>query len=228
MPPQPLPPVPGVVRIDHTFNAGSDANALVRCHAFYTGGPPEAADCNSIAASLSALYSSELKALCSANNELNNLKVLDLSSDLGYSGQDATPVTGTRTGTNIPAGSALLVNYGIRRHYRGGKPRSYWPFFVSLDLVGAGAWQSASVTAAQSAFDAWLAGVPGITSGTTELQYLCSVSYFQGYNAATITPSGRAKNQSKLRSGGPVVDPITSVAVNPKPGSQRRRNLHSA
>jgi hypothetical protein len=222
----PLPTAAHALRADHSFNAGADTNVLVRLHLGYTGDPPSSADALTLATGILGAYAAALRPLCSPNNELKSVTVTDLSTNTPGEATYPSATPGTRAlHPNVPAGSALLLNHKIARKYRGGKPRSYWPFFDANDLVGAGEWSSAAVEAAQIAFNSWVTALTGLTAGTTVISGLCNVSYFSGYSAATIEPSGRAKNHTKLRVGGPVVDAVTSVVVSSRVGSQRRRNV---
>jgi hypothetical protein len=221
----PLPNVPNGLRVDLDWSAGLDTTALTRLHFIYSGSAPATADCAAFALDFTNSFTAHLASLCSGNNNLEQVVVTDIASNTGAQGQHAGPFVGTRAGSNLTGATAVLMNHQIARRYRGGKPRSYLPFFVSADLVGAGGWQSTAVAAMNTGWAAFIAAVIPATSGSTTIEALANVSYYQGYNAATITPSGRAKNHPKLR-GAPLVDLITGSTCNNKPASQRRRNQH--
>lgn len=221
-----LPPVPQVLQVLLHQGIGSDEEAITKLHFKYTGGPPDNAALNAVASDITSLYTSHLAALAPTNGGLLGVTVTDLTSSTSAQGSDATLVNGTRTGGDLSSATAVLVNYGIARRYRGGKPRSYFPFFTATDMSAVTAWVSGSVTAAQTGVSAFLTAIEALTSGSTALGSQVNVSYFEGFTTFT-TPSGRVKNLSKVRTT-PVVDSIVSVSVNPKPASQRRRNLHSS
>ena len=54
-----------------------------------------------------------------------------------------------------------------------------------------------------------------------------NVSYYEGFEVVTDLRTGRSRDVPQLRPGGPAVDKITGFSINPKLGSQRRRNLHA-
>jgi hypothetical protein len=57
------------------------------------------------------------------------------------------------------------------------------------------------------------------------MHQLVSVSYYEGFTSVTNPITGRTKDVSKLRTGGPVVDVVSAIIVANGPKSQRRRNL---
>lgn len=220
-----LPFVANVIKITFTFAVGDDTNAQCRFYWGYTGGPPSATDCATLAGSIRAAFNAQLKSQLFTSSSLTSTKVLDLSSATGAQGVDTTSISGTRAGTGLPAGVCTIINLGIARRYRGGKPRIYLPFGVAGDLATLGHWTPAFVTGNAAAWVAFQGAVTGLTSGSTVLTTQKNVSYFQGYNAPVTLPSGRVKQTAKVRSSVPTPDTVTGVSMNNKPGSQRRRNL---
>lgn len=202
-----LPPAGDVVRIDVGLEVGTDAHAINRFHWAYSGSHPDPADCESIGNQVATAWNAHLRAFMTENSAQSTVDVVDLSSLLGAGGLIVNNAVGTRAGASIPAASAVLVNHKISRRYRGGKPRSYLPLFVASDLNGPSGWLSASVTALQTAYDAWAAEISGFTAGSTLLGSQVAVSYFLN-NALRATP---------------LVEPITASVVNGAPASQRRR-----
>jgi len=221
-----LPVVPNVIRHDLGLTCNSDTQGLVRLHWTYTGGAPTSADCAALASALAGQYSAHCAALMSADSGLNTTTVIDLSSLSGGNAIVNTPVAGTRGAAVLPGATASLINYTIARRYRGGKPRSYFPWGVQGDLATGTQWSAGYITAVNAAYAAFLAGCIGLTSGTTVLAHQCSVSYYAGYTLGPAAPGGFRKKIPTLRGGGPVVDVISAGTLNSKPGSQRRRNLH--
>ena len=53
-----------------------------------------------------------------------------------------------------------------------------------------------------------------------------NISFYEGFTVVTDARTGRSRNVSQRRPDGPTVDVITGFSINPKLGSQRRRNLH--
>lgn len=222
-----LPPVPSTIKVIYNLGIGTDTNAIVREYFGYSGSAPTAAQCITLAGVIRTAWGNNLKALVSANTNLISTTVIDLSSASGASGVDTTGITGTRTGTSLPAGVAVLVNKKVSRRYRGGKPRSYWPFFTNTDISSPSAWLAASVNSAQTAVNAFYTAVIGAVVGSGAITQESNVSFYNGFTVVTNPVTGRTRNVPKLRAGGPLVDTVTSNVVNSLPASQRRRNLHS-
>lgn len=216
-----LPPVANCLKYDVHFSAGLDTRAMSRLHFTYTGSAPSGADCVSLAGSARAAWNTNIKSLCSVNNELIFVTVTDIASNTGAAGTDTTAVPGTRAGSNLQGATAALFNHTISRRYRGGKPRTYLPLGVAGDTVGAGAWQSAFQTAANTGIAAFIAAIKASSSGSTVISNFVSVSYYSGFTNKT-GPTGRSKARSTPRAT-PLVDVINGSVLNPIPGTQRRR-----
>lgn len=220
----PLPVVPNVLRVDLEYSVGEDTAIITRLHWSYTGGPPSVVDAETLAGDIISAHNTDLKSLLFTGNELIGVRVTDLSSS---SGADATiPATqaGSRTGSFLPAGACTLANYHISRRYRGGKPRSYFPFGVQGDMQDGQRWTSGYQTSATSGVVAFFAAVSLLTSGSTTLSEPVNVSYYSGFTVVTSPTTGRARNVAKLRTT-PVVDVINTETVAPKIAYQRRRSV---
>lgn len=207
----PLPPAGPVVRVDLNIEPGGDANALCRLHFSYTGGPPSTSDLNSLATTIRGAFNTNLKAFFDTSTALEHVQVVDLSSSTGAGGIDTTAVTGTRAGSLLPGGSAVLINHRIARRYRGGKPRTYLPAFTASDVTNRQGWLSASVTALQTGWNNFIAAINGVTVGSTVISGFVNVSYYSA-KALRTTPH---------------IDAITASVVSFNPASQRRRNRSS-
>ena len=217
-----LPSVPNVLRADLQFSIPSAGVIHTRFMFRYSGGPPNSTDATNLAADI---YSpaAAMASFWDAETGLEGVEVTDLSSPSGGQGVHAQATVGTRAGGELTGGTAVLVNYLIARRYRGGKPRSYLPWFTSSDLANRDAWVSGSLTALDSALSTFFAAVIGLNSGTTTIEDHVNVSYYEGFTVVTNPVTGRARNVPKVRTT-PEVDVITSFAVSPRPASQRRRN----
>lgn len=221
-----LPDQPNVLRIDHDFSIGSDASALVRWHYTYSGGAPSDANCVSLAASIYAAWVTACIALLGDDNYIDGVRVTDLTSPTSGQGVHTASTVGTRSGDPLPAGAAVLVNMPIGRRYRGGKPRSYWPFFTGSDLASPQTWLSGSVTAVAGALEAYDGALESLTAGTTDLAALVSISYYEGFTIRPTPPIAgvRAKNIPTPRSVAIAPDVILALNVSGRVASQRRRN----
>jgi hypothetical protein len=218
-----LPPVPATLRIDTEFAVGTDALVIARSFWAYSGSAPNSTTCLALATTIHGYGAAEFPPVMDSNVALNATRVTDLASP---SGGDATYTAfhaGTRGSSLLPGGTTFLVNYKLGRKYRGGKPRNYFPFGTAADLTSPQAWSGSLVSAVQSAVGTWAATVAATASGGTTITQQVNVSYYSGFTPFT-TPSGRVKNISTLRPGGPLVNPITAIVANGVPSSQRRRN----
>lgn len=219
-----LPPVANCLKVLLKYGYGADIDVLNILHFEYTGSAPTATDCAALAGDVSTAWSGHLAAFMSNSQLLESVDVRDLASSSGADGQSATTHSGSRAGGNLAPGTAVLVNHHIARRYRGGKPRSYLPFFVTTDLQAAGLWSGTSTAALLTAWEAFIAAIVGASSGSTTVSVHCNVSYYQGF---TNVPYGSPQKYRRVPTvrGTPVVDAITAYTINPAPASQRRRNL---
>jgi hypothetical protein len=217
-----LPAVPNVLQVKFRHTLGSDLDCLVRLFFSYTGTAPSNSVCATLASDFGGAWNSHLKALCSADVTLNDMTVTDLTSATAGKGQTTESIVGTRSGTAFSANTAVLVNYGIARRYRGGRPRSYWPFFVDSDLGDPQTWVGGSVTAAQTAYDAFITACDAISESGTVIANHVNVSYYHGFAESTNPITGRTRDIPTPRASA-IIDTITSSNVSEKPASQRRR-----
>jgi len=222
-----LPPVPNVIRVILDWDYSADTSVSTKHYFEYAGTSPNGATCLAIATAIYNGAVTDLIPLCSTAIALTGCRVTDLSSS---SGGDATYVhstAGSRSGSAFPATIAALVNLSISRRYRGGKPRKYYPFGSVGDEASSVAWSGTFATAVNAGRAAWVAVVSAISSSGTTVGAECNVSYYEGFMAAENPVTGRWRNIPKQRTT-PVVDTVTSAALNLKYGSQRRRALHSS
>lgn len=220
----PLPAVPNVLKHTDSYLLGSATrSADTIMHWTYSGSAPSAANCASLAAAWQTEYAAQLKFLMNDNNALETTTFLDLASNTGHQGQSSSPVTGTLTGAVLPASVCVVVQHQIARRYRGGKPRTYFPWGDGGKQNGVDSWAGSFITLITTNFAAAVAAFVGSVAGATTITALASVSYYQGFTVVTSPTTGRSRNVPKLRSGGPVVDAVVNNVPNTKYGTQRRR-----
>lgn len=217
-----LAPVPGVVRVTLGWEAGTDLTIGTNLHFRYTGGPPSEADAASLAATLSAAVVTDLLPVLGNTNDMSGVRVTDLHSLSGGDATYAHTSGGGLAGGSLPVGVCALVNYKIARRYRGGKPRSYFPFGTDASLENERQWSAGFAAAVNAAIAAFWASANGATAGTTVLSTPCNVSYFTG-STAYVTSGGKTKYRPTPRPDGPVVDDITAAGLNTIISSQRKR-----
>lgn len=218
-----LPAVPGVLKLRHIYADGADYSLTNNLHFAYTGGPPSSADCTAIATAAHAAWASHLRSHLNTGSYLATTYVQDLASLSGADGLYEAITNGSGSSEVMPAGVAVLINHKIARRYRGGKPRSYLPFFGANDNSEDGLWLGTSISALQSDWNAYIAAIKAITAGATVISRFVNVSYYAGSVGSVIDSGKRGKTTLTLRAA-PVVDEIISSLVNQHPSSQRRRN----
>lgn len=224
----PLPFVAHALRADILWTDDADLDVLTRLHFAYAGDAPSAADCESIAANLWTAMETNPLDMAGPNTSLRGVDVIDLSGESAATGTHLDTSPGRSIGAGVlPAGVCALVNYQIARRYRGGKPRSYLPFGTGANIDTNGRWTSGFKTTLEANLDLFFAAAALITAGTTDLGGPISIGYYSGYDTPRPRSNGHLYYPPKPRTV-PKVDPITGWTLNPKPGSQRRRNLHSS
>lgn len=217
-----LPPVPNVVSIEFLWEVGTDLNITSKLPFLYSGDPPDIAGIADISDAAAAAWEAHLQSLMSTSNVLASVQATDLAAGDGLRHITDVGLNGTRSGSALTQTVCALVNHKLTARYRGGKPRSYFPWGTTTDLANPGAWDSTFITAVNSQFAAFIASMIGVPFDTTTLVNHSAISYYQGVYPPVTLPSGRVKQAAKPRTT-PVVYPIIESVLNPKLGTQRRR-----
>jgi hypothetical protein len=216
-----LPPVPQVLRVRYGFFVGTDHVAACREYFLYTGAAPSAPDLVTLAAAIGASAVTNFVPLMQADTTIETVTITDLTSPVAAEGFALVDVNGTRAGGELPADAALLQSLEILRRYRGGHPRTYWPFGTDTDILSRQQWEGAFVAACVAGFAAhfatWSVELPAGMASVTPV----NVSYYEGFTVHTGT-TGRARNVSTPRVA-PVIDVVVSSIVRPNIASIRRR-----
>jgi len=222
----PVPPDhPNVIRTRTLFELGSDLNAQCRMHFAYTGTAPDDASCASLATSAYASAVTNLVPLLGTESSLHGVEFTDLTSPSSGTGEHIANTTGTRSGSDTPAGAAVLMNIQISRRYRGGKPRVYWPLGTASDIDTPTNWLSGSVSAFLAGIAQYIDDIIALTHTGTSMGSLVNISNYSGFNTVGPDLEGRFKYPPKLRTSAIAPDVFTGITINPRIGSQRRRNL---
>lgn len=218
MPPRPA--VTGVFQQTLHWAIGGDLTAIVRRFYLYAGAVSPA-DATTLATAVNTAQAAQLRSVTTSANTFLGTTITDLGSSSGAEVFVSTSSAGTRAGSALPGSACAVEQAHIARRYRGGHPRTYWPFGTGNDNSSAQLWIPASLTAfatARAAFDtAWKASVPAGIGAVTDV----SVSWYSGFTNVTL-PSGRATSKPTYRAT-PVVDGILSRSFRSTIGSQRRR-----
>lgn len=209
-----LPVVAGVIKftVEGTCDGGGTwVNVL---HWSYTGTAPTGATLNSFCSSLLTAWGTQFAPLMDSTRTITTVTAVDLASTSGAAGSASDTLPGTRTGTLLPASTAVVVSKLIARRYRGGHPRSYLSLGVTDDLTNAASWTSGLTVATDGAYIAVSTAMAALAVGGTNLDLEACVSY---YDTATVpAPPHRRVT--------PLVEPVTGINVRTKIGTQRKRN----
>ena len=216
-----LPAVPNVIRVTVKQSYGDDVDILNRCYFSWSGSTTQVS-LGLMATGLAAAWHAHIALYQYTGLNLVSVECVDLTSDSAPLAYYEPGTSGQNAGTNLPAGSAAVLQFEINRRYRGGKPKMF------LSGINAGQMQTPQTLTAAAIADfitGWLAFVLAALvtwGGLTTLVSQVNVSYYEGFTN-TVGPTGRARVKPTLRMV-PVVDLIVGVNVNPSIASQRRRN----
>jgi len=200
-----LPNVPDVVRVVFSGTYGDTKWANI-FHLKVDGGPGDATELSALLTALEPIYDTRLLNLCSVNAICTQSEARDLSSDTGASAlHSGLTLAGTNSSTNLTAQASCCISWKIARHYRGGHPRTYLPGMGASSLADFNTWSSSFVTSAAAGAAGFITDIRAI--GTLDLVHLVCVHY----------------RKDGLQLEEPLVDEITSSAVNNRVDTQRRR-----
>jgi hypothetical protein len=221
----PALPSPGAVQLlKYIFaSTGGGPIAHVRTYWSYTGGPPAVSDQVDFGNGVMIDANTNLKGLMHPDWTLDGVEVTDLSSATGAVGVSThAAIQGTSsTGAALPEETAVCVRYSLTRRYRGGHPKSFWPFGTQGDLDTPLVWGSTFLGEVNTDVAAHETALAMFTSGTTDFSKHVNVSYYEGFTVHTGT-TGRARNVQTARSS-PVVDQLGAPEALAAVSQQRRR-----
>jgi hypothetical protein len=216
----PLPASPCVrVKLDYLNTDSSEASS--RFYLSYSGSAPTGADCIALATAVALSWHDNLAGAVAPDYSLVEVDVLDIATDTGLSGQWTGSDPGLNTGTALPAQSAMNVEFGIARRYRGGKPRMFLPPGITGNQADAGHWNSTFVGVVTSAVEVFFSSIGSDTIGAMGTLAHVNLSYYKGFTNVTNS-SGRTRAAPKYQYPA-AVDPITGYSAKALIGSQRRR-----
>src|SRR5215469_6520186 len=220
-----LPSVNKTLQVVEKYLVGA-APAITKWYLNYTGTDPTLTELATLGVGAVAAWAGNLQAMTPPAVEHTGVEITNLTSPTAGQVTEPDSTSGSRTGGDISADACAIVQHRVGRRYRGGHCRSYLPAGTETDLASPDTWTSAFQTALANAWDGYVDSVIAVGwSGSGTLEQ-CNVSYFQGFHVVTNPTTGRALNVPLVRAV-PVIDLIVSDTVNPKLGSQRRRNQQS-
>lgn len=222
------PPDPDVscVRCHLIYDIGSEGEGGNRFYLSYSGSTPTTANLNTLASDIAAQWETHIAPLCNTANALEEVDVLDITTDLGNSGTWTGSNDGSRSGSGLPCQITTNVGFEIARRYRGGKPRIYLPAPVVGDEIDAGHWSTTFVTAANTGVAAFFTALEGLSIGSIGTLQHINLSYYDGFVNVTNS-SGRTRAAPKYRTVAKS-DPVTGYKTSPVMSSQRRRRTSTS
>lgn len=222
----PYPSVANVLKVSFVHALGDTIDAMTHMYFPYSGTAPTEADLNTWATALAGYWLSYVMEYMTEHCFSTEINVKDLTSDTAAEGGWAGSNAGTG-GTSYPAaGTALVMKTPIARRYRGGHPRMYFPGVDTSFYLNDATWDSTIISAFPTELGNFVAAAIGHPWSGGTISDPVNVSYFEGFTNV-LYPSGRYHAVPKFREAGPITDAILGYVVNPKFGSQRRRNVQS-
>lgn len=210
-----LPSVPNVVKVVIS-STRSDSPVENILHVHYSGAVPDAA---TLSTWLSTIVEPATATLFEAEGSTDlsgvSIEAIDLSSAMGASASVTFTAVGVRTGEFTPSSACVVSSWEIIRRYRGGHPRTYWPFGTAGTYAATSSklWDTGFIADVTLAVNIWTNLMTTATIGATVFDDLVNVSYID--KATNPIPPYRRTV--------PVVDTIVSHVEKQRICSQRRR-----
>jgi hypothetical protein len=217
-----LPSVDHMLKCKLEWAIGEDNSALNGLYIAWANTTPSSTALDSLASQINTCIEHHMASFHLPEIQLLGVNLLDLSSDEGAEGHAAGYGSGTGGGPFLGANTCTLVNYGLNVHYRGGKPRSYFPFGSGENLLNPQTWKPEYVSKCSEAWYDTLVELNGLAASGTTLTGLRCVSYYKKGEWIPDPVTGRPRYIPQ-RKEPPETYEIGSVTVNVRPGSQRRR-----
>jgi hypothetical protein len=208
--------------VDLSVNTDSSIPAGSRFFLSYTGSPPNGTDLGILATAVMTSWGAHWKQIVVASEALIGVICTDLSSDTGAVGSWSGSLSGTASGTPLPASAAIMVGHRQPRRYRGGQPRTYMRGGVEEDLSGHNQWSPSQISSWQTNWGDFIADIEATSGMSITIQDIVLVSFYTGFNTVGPDAEGRYRYPPKKRDS-PLVNNITGSYVAAKVGSQRRR-----
>ena len=108
-------------------------------------GAPTLADLDTLAAEILTNFSDNFVTQLHPDWTITGAQLLYSDGSTILEGTATAAVTGTFGGTKLPRSTCVVSHYQIEDYYRGGKPRTYWPFWVASQMASSTTWNGAAV-----------------------------------------------------------------------------------
>lgn len=219
----PTPPPVAAVRARLDLKNADGFLAGSRLFFSYAGSAPTAANCTTLATDIGSQWATHIMVSLTTEWSLYEVDVLDLGSSSGASGQDTTIHAGASSPPTVQTQTAMNVEFNIARRYRGGKPRIYIPGLQASDLADDAHWSSATLTAINTNFAAFIAAIEALSIGAMGALQHVNISFFHGKNTSSPPWRGPGYKYPPAYRATPLVDNISGYSAKAVVGSQKRR-----
>jgi hypothetical protein len=216
-----LAPVPGVVKLHYGMTVGGDTTTGFHLYWSYGPTPPSEANLQTLVGAVFGSYGTYLAPHAHLDTILTSVTATDLSDPSGAIAVFNGSTPGGLGGDTLPASLSMLVNFKVKRRYRGGKPRVYVPTGAGGDLATPQTWSSTFLTAWTTSWGDHLGIIQSTINGFGTGASLVNVSYYLG-GEWKQDQNGNYHRVPTPRAI-PHVDTIVSNAPSSVVGQQRRR-----
>jgi hypothetical protein len=165
-------------------------------------------DVQAAANGVRAAYVAQFQSFMSTQATIGNCVAQDLSSDVGAFAVATGATAGTDAATPGPANIALCLSWKTARHFRGGHARTYLFGLTTNGPLNPNTFNTTIVSNAS-------------TKGLAFLNAVNAINYPDAAGHAVIGMLSRVQNKVVLAT--PVLYPWTSVTVDNRIDTQRRR-----
>ena len=219
-----LPDVPNTLKIAFRYSTTGLLEAGNRIYYTYSGGPPTVGNLNTMATDISTAWGTNMAGMMSSDYHLIGITITDLTSSTAAEGSWSGSIVGANSGHPPGIDAAMLQNFTIARRYRGGKPRTYWPWGVAGNVNSDDVtWTSAILTTAQGAWNGFNTALLGLTGVGCTLTAHVNVSYYKGFASVQNPVTKRWANIPTPVTGPITPDTITGNSFRAEISVQRRR-----
>jgi hypothetical protein len=174
---------------------------------FLTTGTPGGTDLFDLATDLYGTFETNILGHLSSQATLTECRVRYWDGSAFLAASSFASHTGGGDSHISPAQVAMVLSWSIDRSYRGGKPRSYLPYFPDREIDTDSAWSATVVASVATDAAAWLGDMQGLAPGGIDTVTPGCMHFFSG--GAALAP--------------PIFDPFLAVGVQKRICTQRRR-----
>lgn len=218
-----LADVPLCIHIKITGNDGGDNNIQNSLYFTYSG-TAAAADINTLMGVVVAGWSAQIAPQTANTYHLTGVEITDLNSKTGAKVAETVSVAGTKNGTPLTSGVALVLSGKESFRYRGGHRRVYLGGQLHEDTSDQNTWTVAYQTAIAAAWQAFVAEIISAAPAAMGALKDVIVHRYGPSAAAPVKMDGYRVTRLSVPLTTPTTHPISSYITNPQVASQRRRN----